>query len=241
MKLLHFVLIISLMIFSVSCGSGAKQPAQGSADNAGAGVSGGDVASQADTGIQGDDSGGSPYGVRDELGDMLGDDEEVARVAKFREFADTLKLVEDLSSAEVEEQAKAMNELMAMGPTAVEGLKVSLTHDDPMIRVKGAMALGKLGEIASDAVPELIDALSDEYGPARVEAATALGNIGAASQPALARLRELEQSDQYMETVTAEKEGEAFAEEVFPVRLAARQAIAMINRALREQVGGSGS
>jgi hypothetical protein len=229
MRILLLVLILSLMIFVASCGGNEKGPAVEGGQKAGKILSDGDVSGKLANDV--DDEAGAPYGLNDDLGDVLGDDEEVARRMKF---SNTMKIVEGLASPDAGLQAKAMEDLMAMGPEAVPGLEASLTHDSHDIRAKGAMALGKLGDVAADAVPELIDSLSDEVGLVRVEAATALGRIGAAAQPALARLKELVNTDTYLQTTTNEDGEEVVAQEVFPVKLAAEQAIAMIERALKE-------
>ena len=65
------------------------------------------------------------------------------------------------------------------------------------VRVNAASALGKMGEVAKDAVPALIEALNDSHEQVRRKSASALGYIGAKARiavPALIRALSVDES-----------------------------------------------
>jgi HEAT repeat protein len=65
----------------------------------------------------------------------------------------------------------------------------ALTDEDPGVRERAAVALGRLGPEAKPAVPALILAIRDESNwVIRAEAAIALGNIGPEAKAALRTL-----------------------------------------------------
>jgi len=59
-----------------------------------------------------------------------------------------------------------------------------LSHADPRARGRAASALGFIGPLAKDAVPDLSQALDDDDGQVRAKAAEALGNIGSLTEDA---------------------------------------------------------
>jgi CubicO group peptidase (beta-lactamase class C family) len=63
----------------------------------------------------------------------------------------------------------------------------ALKDSDPLVRENAAIALGRLGSAARQAVDPLVKALGDEDLYVRGTAAVALGRIGAAAVPALVR------------------------------------------------------
>lgn len=81
--------------------------------------------------------------------------------------------------------------LAAVGQPAVAGLR-SLLSESPDkvragVRAEAAMALGRIGPAASDAVPDLIRQLGDENERVQEEASRALGRIGPAALDPLVR------------------------------------------------------
>ncbi len=85
---------------------------------------------------------------------------------------------------------------MYQGRTAREW--VEALHDQPGERRLAAVALGKLGVAAAEAIPDLIEALSAEDDSLRLHAAEALGLIGRKAKPAVPRLVELLHDDNPM-------------------------------------------
>jgi HEAT repeat protein len=67
-----------------------------------------------------------------------------------------------------------------------------LASPRPVVRQQAALALGKIGPGAAEAVSALTAALDDSEWSVRRQAALALGDIGAASCPALPALERLE-------------------------------------------------
>jgi len=74
---------------------------------------------------------------------------------------------------------------------SVASLRETLrNHKDPNMRYWAAQSLGKFGEKAGEAVPDLIDALRDEDKMVRMGAGYALGELGAAAGDAVPALQE---------------------------------------------------
>ncbi len=61
----------------------------------------------------------------------------------------------------------------------------ALSNDDDAVRASAADELGLLGQSATEAIPQLIQALRDGYEPVRLNAAYALGTIGEPAVPQL--------------------------------------------------------
>ena len=76
----------------------------------------------------------------------------------------------------------------------VEGLIDCLNDKNTITRSKAAIALGKMGDKAASAIPELIVCLNDQSATVRKNAAFALTKIG---EPALPALMEALKSDHY--------------------------------------------
>ena len=73
-----------------------------------------------------------------------------------------------------------------------------LSNDDASVRGSAAMAMGRIGADAKDAVPALISALQDEDDEVRSSAAAALGDIGAADRDAVPALINALQDDHFV-------------------------------------------
>lgn len=65
---------------------------------------------------------------------------------------------------------------------------VKLRNDEPFIKAKAALDIGKFGAAGAPAVPDLMDALGHEDVMVKQNAAISLGRIGAASKAAIPAL-----------------------------------------------------
>jgi HEAT repeat protein len=72
----------------------------------------------------------------------------------------------------------AENSLGRIGESAVPALVRSLNHPDPVLRLRAAKILGRIGPEARSAVPQLVSTLRDPQLPVRKAAIWALGQIG---------------------------------------------------------------
>ncbi len=90
-------------------------------------------------------------------------------------------------------RSSAAEALLVFGPTAADlpALLKVMRDVSSSTKLASAVALGRLGAVAKDAVPELRRMLDHNEYEVRVAAADALGNIGPASLPAVAKLKEL--------------------------------------------------
>src|SRR5262249_6356165 len=75
--------------------------------------------------------------------------------------------------------------LASIGKPSVDGLRGLLKEKKLSVRAESAMALGKIGEDAAAAVPELISLLEDKNERIAGEVSLALGRIGAAAMEPL--------------------------------------------------------
>lgn len=92
---------------------------------------------------------------------------------------------------ELHQDYRAALALASIGADAVDGLRELLSEDRESRRAEAAMALGRIGEAAQAAIPDLIERLDDESDRVRRDVIVALGEIGApAVQPLLATLDE---------------------------------------------------
>ncbi len=73
---------------------------------------------------------------------------------------------------------RAVDALILLGPSAVDGLRETLQNADVFVRVSAASVLERFGPSARSAIPELTEALKDSHPLMREEAARALGQMG---------------------------------------------------------------
>ncbi len=128
-----------------------------------------------DSGVSPDDRAGTLRALAPDAG-QLG---EVDRAELFRISADLLAHHRYRPLREA-----AAETLGALGPPALDPLRLGLRDADYRVRAKSAEALGRLGPAGARAAPELVEALDPFRGTAR-EAAAALVAIGPLARPAL--------------------------------------------------------
>ncbi|MCA9190788.1 MAG: HEAT repeat domain-containing protein [Planctomycetales bacterium] len=84
--------------------------------------------------------------------------------------------------------------LASVGPMAVECLRNLIADSQDNVRAEAAMALGRIGEEASVAIPDLIHLLSDSDERVRSDATFALSKMGASAlEPLLTASRDQEE------------------------------------------------
>ena len=128
-----------------------------------------------DSGVSPDDRAGTLRALAPDAG-QLGDADraELLRIA-------TLLLAQHRYRPLREAAAESLG---ALGPPALEPLRLGLRDADYRVRGKAAGALARLGPVAAPAAPELVEALDPFRGTAR-EAAAALVAIGPLARPVL--------------------------------------------------------
>jgi HEAT repeat protein len=99
--------------------------------------------------------------------------------------------IDRLRTANPTARLEASASLAAMGrrAAAATALTEALQDMDCRVRAAAALALGRIGPEAREAVPVLIPALQDESEAVRRAAAEALGNLEAAASAAMPALR----------------------------------------------------
>ena len=93
--------------------------------------------------------------------------------------------IEQFKDKDSKKVGAALNAVVQCRENAIAPLRLALSEDEPAIRAKAALALGKMGATAQDAAPVLVDTLEDSDETVRTEAVSALIQIGRAvrSQP----------------------------------------------------------
>ncbi|HTU91220.1 MAG TPA: HEAT repeat domain-containing protein [Gemmataceae bacterium] len=84
--------------------------------------------------------------------------------------ADAARLLNELKSNDAVRQDKAARELAALGAPAVPALIEALKSDTEGVVGRAALALGKIGKPAQDAVPALIARIKENKGRSRDDA-----------------------------------------------------------------------
>jgi uncharacterized protein (TIGR03067 family) len=100
----------------------------------------------------------------------------------------TSEVRQDATEEDLRVQGALMRALVQLGPAAVPSLVAGLKNPKAAVRAQAALALGRIGPGAKDAVTGLTKVLKDQDPLARARAAAALGRIGptaTAAMPAL--------------------------------------------------------
>jgi len=96
-----------------------------------------------------------------------------------------------LRDGEVAEQALAARKLGAMGQEVVPPLLILMGEENPAVRARACVVLGRTGERGREAIPALVRALGDEEPSVGRCAAWALSKIGQlASEPLLEKCKD---------------------------------------------------
>ena len=93
--------------------------------------------------------------------------------------------IEEFKDKDTKKVDAAINAVVNCGEKAIAPLRLALSEDEAVIRANAALTLGKMGTIAQDVAPVLVDTLEDREATVRTEALSALIQIGQAVEKKL--------------------------------------------------------
>lgn len=221
-KLMSILLAVLIVIAITSCGGQPQKTGEPEAQDTRASVS--DDTTGKPAGMAGSET-VSPYEEDTDLKELLGDDEELKRLGRFRSFAETMRLINIFGDEDDVIRQNAKNALVTQGKDAVAALIEGLSSENEDIKVYSAVTLAEIGPDAADAVPSLIDLLDSEGVRVPEVAAVALGYIGAPAADAIPKLEAVAANHPFKVTTPS-------GVELYPVRLAAQEAIDSIKKSM---------
>ena len=88
--------------------------------------------------------------------------------------------IEEFKDQDTKKVDAAINDVVKCGENAIAPLRLALSEDEAVIRAKAALTLGRMGAMAQDVAPVLVDTLEDSEATVHTEALSALIQIGQA-------------------------------------------------------------